>query len=108
MPERTEWPKQGAKKDNYHVCDEKLLTGCILAAACMTVGCESMSNTAGGALGGGLLGGTAGALLGGPRGALVGAGRRPRGGVGNSVDQQEKRDCAGSACGGPSGGARPC
>jgi surface antigen len=69
-----------------------LITGCFLAVACLS-GCESMSNTAGGALIGGGTGAALGGLAAGGRGAVVGAlaGGVVGGAVGNSMDQQEKR-----------------
>jgi Rickettsia 17 kDa surface antigen. len=64
-----------------------------LLAACLSSGCESMSNTAKGGLIGGGLGAGFGAAAGGGKGALIGglAGTAIGGLVGNDIDQQEKR-----------------
>ena len=70
-----------------------LLTASLLAVACLSTGCESMSNTGKGALIGGGAGAGVGALAGGGKGALVGGlvGSVVGGVVGNDVDQQEKK-----------------
>ena len=66
----------------------------------LVCGCESMSHTDRGVLGGGVLGGAIGALAGGPRhagtGALIGAGTGAVVGglVGNSADKEEKARAA--------------
>jgi hypothetical protein len=69
------------------------LLAVVLVAAGST-GCESMSNTGKGALGGGAVGAGVGALAGGRTGALVGGaiGAGTGGLIGNAVDNQEKRE----------------
>ena len=71
----------------------KLSVAGALLAACLTSGCEHMSNTAKGGLIGGGLGAGLGAAAGGGKGALVGGllGTAVGGIVGNDMDQTEKR-----------------
>ena len=74
-----------------------LLTTCVLAATCLTTGCETMTGT--GALAGAGAGGLLGGLVGGGRGAVVGAGvgALTGGAIGNSMDAQAKQDQARAA-----------
>lgn len=71
-----------------------------LLPSLLACGCQSMSGTDKGILGGGLLGAGIGALAGGPRhagaGALIGgaAGAVTGGLIGNSVDQEKKAHAA--------------
>jgi uncharacterized protein YcfJ len=72
---------------------KKLLLASTVAAVCLTSGCESMSNTAGGGLLGGAAGAGIGAAAGGGKGALAGGliGMLFGGLIGNDIDQKEKR-----------------
>jgi hypothetical protein len=79
------------------------LAGGVLAATVLSGGCQSMSNTEGGAVAGGALGAGIGALAGGPRhaglgalaGGLIGAGTGAI--AGRAVDNKEKREAAAQA-----------
>jgi surface antigen len=72
---------------------KKLLVSSTLAAVCLTSGCETMSNTAGGGLIGGAAGAGVGAAAAGGKGAVVGGliGMLTGGLIGNSIDQKEKQ-----------------
>jgi outer membrane lipoprotein SlyB len=78
----------------------QILFGAVLPAL-LACGCSSMSNTEGGALGGGLLGAGAGALIGHATGhtgagAFIGAGAGALTGglIGHAVDKSEERTAA--------------
>ena len=85
--------QMGAEEQRTMKANKLLLTASLLAVACLSTGCESMSNTGKGALIGGGAGAGVGALAGGGKGALVGGlvGSVVGGVVGNDVDQQEKK-----------------
>ena len=71
----------------------RLIALSFAALVAASTGCESMSNTASGALIGGGTGAGIGALAGGGRGALIGglAGTAVGGLIGNDIDQKEKK-----------------